>query len=737
MKYVWNTLLILLYLSVFVFAVIFVKSLFDNSSESKLFSDYNITQNLYDDTLTHQAETTGNQAETVPHKVEYEKYQSAVEPEKKQTALEKTVNTINGFFTANNKKKEDTNNSLSNETIKQAVTPNSNNTSTAANGSPLSCSTEKFTRVLPKNDGDNKIHYLAVGGGDATLIESNGHYGLIDSTNPRYNDGTAQAIISYEKETVVHVINYLKKIGVKRLDFIIGTHSHSDHIGGMVEIAKNFADSNTTYFYKNYVPNADDYFRNGIYNSTLANGKYDSKNNWDNLGYYMRTIEALDAKHVCFEEVTNRDMDFNFGDFNIKILNTSSVNDDESICIKMGQSISNVGQLSKKECEAKGGQLYASGENKNSLIQVITYKNSKNLLMGDMEKEDELRLLKDSKIKAILSDMEVVKLAHHGTNTSNRIEFVKVIKPKYAINSRETFYAGSIALLQQKYMVEKYNTNLLITGGVDDAFVQTYKQDGTYTMTNEKGGGLSNATFSGKPKVVSGNWYKYNLSGEDYWFYFDNEEVVKTMDWLKYKDKWYYLKYNGYAVTGWQYLTYNGKSSWYYFDKDCAMVTGWLKDKDKWYYLSEGGRMLTGWQVINYNGNDSWFYFKDSGEMVTGWQKIKWDNSTNWYYFDEKGVMLTGWQKLKWNGVESWYYFWPIDTPKMTDGAMVTGWQKLKWNGVENWYYFDNSGAMKTGFVIYNNKTYYLESNGAMVHDKCLTIQGTYYCFNSSGARTN
>ena len=75
----------------------------------------------------------------------------------------------------------------------------------------LKCPVDKYTRKI-NNDGINRIHYISVGGGDATLIESNGHYGLVDSANPTYKDGTAQAIIKDPKNTVDHVIEYLKKV---------------------------------------------------------------------------------------------------------------------------------------------------------------------------------------------------------------------------------------------------------------------------------------------------------------------------------------------------------------------------------------------------------------------------------------------------------------------------------------------------------------------------------------------
>lgn len=74
------------------------------------------------------------------------------------------------------------------------------------------------------NDG-LKVHFLDVGQGDCTLIESGGQAMLIDAGN---NDkGT-------------YVQNYLKKQGITRLDYMLGTHPDADHIGGMDVVLTKF-----------------------------------------------------------------------------------------------------------------------------------------------------------------------------------------------------------------------------------------------------------------------------------------------------------------------------------------------------------------------------------------------------------------------------------------------------------------------------------------------------------------
>ncbi len=73
--------------------------------------------------------------------------------------------------------------------------------------------------------GNLEVHFLDVGQGDATLILLDGHAMLIDAGNN--SKGTA-------------VQNYLKKQGVTKLDYVIGTHPDADHIGGLDVVIYKF-----------------------------------------------------------------------------------------------------------------------------------------------------------------------------------------------------------------------------------------------------------------------------------------------------------------------------------------------------------------------------------------------------------------------------------------------------------------------------------------------------------------
>ncbi len=149
---------------------------------------------------------------------------------------------------------------------------------------------DSTTRIV---DSDLSVYFVDVGQADCIMISNNGHYMLIDAGNNA--DGAK-------------LVNYFKSMGVEKFDYVIGTHAHEDHIGGMDDIINNF--SIGTF----YMPDA------------VSTSKT-----------FEEVLEALENKNIKFN-VPVKDNNFDFNDALFKILyvgtDESDLND-TSIVLKM------------------------------------------------------------------------------------------------------------------------------------------------------------------------------------------------------------------------------------------------------------------------------------------------------------------------------------------------------------------------------------------------------------------
>ena len=442
----------------------------------------------------------------------------------------------------------------------------------------------------------SRIHFIDTNGGsDAILIESNGHFGLVDSSNP-YGSTSSDKYAKPANQSIRIVLDYLKKIGVSHLDFVIATHSHSDHIGGMVELASSiYVNNKTTYYYKPYITT-----------------KEDTTTDYNNSGYYTKAYNAMKKAGVILSDVTNKKVGFDLGNFHIELYNT----------------------------EKKTG---LDRENRNSIVEYITYKGKyKTLLLGDFERPEEMVLANK------YGHVVLLKIGHHGLKSATGFDFVDKLYPENIVitNSSipETFLPVGY------YMQQRYNTKTYLSGSASGAVIANYTDSG-YSISDNG----SAQTFT--VAKTTRDW-KYIQNGSKYaWTVYKSGKPVYS-NW--YKDStgdWYYLNEAGIYVTGWNELKWEGNTNWYYFSDSGKMATGWQKINNyyyyfgtsgkmvtswqqingSWYYFNNNGRMVTGWQRLNWQGSTNTYYFLSSGKMATGYQQI----NGNYYYFYSGGSMAS------------------------------------------------------------------------------------------------
>ena len=624
----------------------------------------------------------------------------------------------------------------------------------------------------------DRLHFIALNDphvdSDSILIESNGLYGLIDASNPSglFNDKYGFKV---DQSNGMTVVKYLTDLNVTHLQFVLATHSHTDHIGGIPDVAASgLVNQDTVYIYKTY--NLNPY----------------AQPTWHNDYYYILALDAMKAKGATLLNVldpntvalaklgatfanvpasdsnkTGEHIDFTMGDFLIKLFNLHT------------ESLLN--------------------ENLNAIVTTVTKDNSRAVLMSDMEMDE----YKESKIvNAILSEdsttpVDVYQVGHHGYYTSTSVDTINAMKAKNYVIS--TIDRGAIPFEHTyfNYYMEKtgkvYRTSQngkAVVAEFGDSGVSMLKMDNTAkALTSTAFPWVAVITDgwiyiqSKKPVngwvLWNGGWYYCNQYGtmltgwvlaDNNWYLLNEKGIMRT-GWVYSNGKWYYLnqkgimqtgvqtigstKYcfnnQGVMQTGWTY--YGGK--WYFANSSGGLQIGWKQDGGKWYLLGTDGAMKTGWA---YTGGKR-YYLNKSGAMLTGWQRIdgKWyllgtdgamqtgwrQDGGKWYLLGSDGVMKTGWQKVGgktyffnnsgamqtgWiSAGGKWYLFgsdgamqtgWRQDGGKWyllgSDGVMKTGWQKT---GGKT-YFLNNSGAMQTGWVYSAGKWYYLDSSGAMVANK-------------------
>lgn len=199
-----------------------------------------------------------------------------------------------------------------------------------------------------------EVHFVDVGQGDAIFIKTGSKKVLIDGGFP---DGK--------------VLNYLNSKNITEIDYVIATHPHGDHIGGLTDVFRSNITvhkvfdpgvSHTTHFYNNFV--------NEIYNNNID---YEIGRVGDTL--YLGEGISFDFLHP-----------------------------------------SNTDGLSLNDA---------------SIVNKLTYGDISFLFTGDAEKEAEEQMVARYSNNELKST--VLKVGHHGSQTSTRENFLNAVQPEAAV----------------------------------------------------------------------------------------------------------------------------------------------------------------------------------------------------------------------------------------------------------------------------------------------------------------
>ncbi|MDD2955205.1 MAG: ComEC/Rec2 family competence protein [Oscillospiraceae bacterium] len=214
----------------------------------------------------------------------------------------------------------------------------------------------ELTDTPPKTDGDAVVmRVLDVGQGESVLIQTKEKNVLIDAA---------------EKGEAPGIISYLEECGVKKLDLVIATHPHADHIGGMAGVLEA-------------IP-ADEVIMPKLPRSMTPT-----------TSAYTKMLAAIEDGG-CKATYAQPGMQYDLGSGAVLIVEGPVDSYDDL--------------------------------NSWSVVSRVVYGSTAFLVTGDAEKDAEEDLVASG---ADLS-ADVLVLGHHGSSTSSCQSFLNAVKPRYA-----------------------------------------------------------------------------------------------------------------------------------------------------------------------------------------------------------------------------------------------------------------------------------------------------------------
>ncbi len=326
---------------------------------------------------------------------------------------------------------------------------------------------EKPKNYVTKIDGDDiyveklldtKVHFVNVGQGDSIIIQlPDGSNMLIDA----FND---DALIDYAKN----------KLNITTFNYVIATHSHDDHIDAMDEVFDNFIVQKVFRPYVKYKGDNDYASDFNLGGSTVTTDVYDAfLTSIKNETYF----DAYENKtKPCEWEFFNCDSDF-----------AKNVHYNGQVYTYSFDFLTPTSDVE---------DIKYSNLNDYSPFVKFTYLETEILFTGDAEEDalNELLSKYSSDSDKAYLDVDVLKVGHHGSRTSTTTDFLKVIKPEYAIISCGTgnsYYHPHQEVLHRflngdvKLFRTDLNGNIVLTIGQSEIDASNFTLDVSNKYTSD------------------------------------------------------------------------------------------------------------------------------------------------------------------------------------------------------------------------------------------------------------
>lgn len=223
------------------------------------------------------------------------------------------------------------------------------------------------------------ITFCDVGEGDALLIQHNSFQILIDTGR---------------NESVINCLTHYLPFYDRAIEVVIATHSDSDHIGGLQAVLKNYS---VEYFYHNF--------------------SLDESTTGQEIASLLNSLQQ-----VTIEKQANEFASIIMSD-SIKLTFLNGQKYPENLKKNQSENQLSASQIIDPEA--------ASQDNSQSLVSLLEVGNKTFLFTADMGESEELALIK----KGLIRDIDVLKVAHHGSKYSNSEAFLDFFNPEVAIVS--------------------------------------------------------------------------------------------------------------------------------------------------------------------------------------------------------------------------------------------------------------------------------------------------------------